>query len=220
MTNARPRGTKVLTAVWVAAIALAGLSAGTFISGIRRDTRAGEPTIHTALAAASAWTTVPFRVWRPGRYTLFVSTVNHDPARVGRRFEGELEVVVRRPGGQVFYEQRFQGDAIAHAIPDNYGDAVLARMDLEPARIRRWTVAVRVTRPDPQFAGLSSAVKLWSERPDPGMGGLANYVMIVPAMVFAVVALLVALPLARRGSRGPLVVTGGGLLLFLVWSGI
>lgn len=220
MANAPPRGTKLLTTVWVAAIALAALSGSMFISGIRRDMRAGEPTIHTTLAAPSDWTTVPFRVWRGRSYTLFVSTVNHDPSRVGRRFDGELEVVVRRPDGRVFFENRFQGGAIPHEIPDNYGDAVLARMDLEPAWIRRWTVAVRVSRPDPEFTGLRSEVKLWSERRDPGMGGLVNYVMIIPAMFFAAIALLVALPLARRGSRTPLIVTGAGLLLLLVWSGM
>ena len=220
MTTARPRGTTLLTTVWVVAVALSALSAGVFVSGIRRDTRAGEPTMHTTLAAASDWTTVPFRVWRGRSYRLFVSTVNHDPARVGRRFEGELEVVVRRPDGRVFYENRFEGDAIPHEIPDNYGDLVLARMDLDPAWVRQWTVAMRVSRPDPRFAGLRSEVKLWSERADPGMGGLANYVMIVPAMVFAAVALLVALPLARRGSRAPRVVTGAGLLLLLVLSGM
>ena len=107
---------------------------------------------------------------------------------------------------QAFYERRFAGDAIPHEIPSNYGDAVLARVELEPAWIRRWTGAARVSRPDPQFAGLRSELKLWRERPDPGMGGLANYVMIIPARFFSVVALLVALSLARRGSRVRIIV--------------
>jgi hypothetical protein len=55
-------------------------------------------------------------------------------------------------------------------MPYNYGDTRLANIPIETARIRPWTVAVRVTRADPQFAGVSSEVKLWRDREDLGMG--------------------------------------------------
>lgn len=210
----------ILLAAWFIAITLAALCVSVFVMGIRRDTRAGEPTIGVALGSPSDWRSMPFRVWQDGRYQLFVSTVNHDPSRVGEPFDGELEVLIRRPSGTVLYQQMFRGENMPHVIPDNYGDTQLALFDLDASATRQWSLAVRVVRPAEAFAGLQSEVKLWLERYDPGMGGLANYVMIIPAGFFAVVSLLVALSLARRRVRYPLIVSALCLLGFLVLSGL
>lgn len=212
------RSTVFLLAAWTIAMVLAALSAGILAAGVVRDTRATEPSLDVSLGAPSGWIRVPFRIWRSGRYKLFISTVNHDPERVGRRFSGEVEVLIQRPDGTTFYQERLQGDTIPHLVPSNYGDTELALVTLDRSRVRRWTMAVRVSRPDAQFTDLRSQVKLWRERSDPGMGGLVNYVMIIPAGFFAIVALLVALSLARRSIRMPLFVSCVALLATLVWS--
>jgi hypothetical protein len=169
-----------------------------------------------SLGETSDWRTASFRVWSAGRYTLFLSTVNFDRTRVGSRFRGEVEVLVRGPTGAMFFEQRFSAVTIDHTMPYNYGDAKFAEMRLAPARIRRWTVAVRVTRADPQFAGVRSELKLWRDRVDPGMGGLIAYVLIIPAIMLLSFAMLLSFVLARRGRTAPVVVSSTVALAFFL----
>jgi hypothetical protein len=195
MTGRRPTA---LLGVW---------SATVVVLGVRRDTRAGEATIPLSLGEMSDWRTASFRVWNDGRYMLFVSTVNFDRQRVGSKFRGEVHVVVRRPNGRTFFDQRFGPGTMDHAMPYNYGDTKLANMPIESARIRPWTLAVRVTQADPQFAGVRSEVKLWRERVDAGLGGVLPYVLIFPAIIFLLLAVFFSFVLARRGRTAPLVVS-------------
>jgi hypothetical protein len=208
----------LLVVAWAVSMALAVVCAGVFAAGVARDNRAGEPTLEMSFSMPGDWSRVPFRVRRAGTYRLFVSTVNHDPQRVGAPFSGQLEVMISRPDGTPFYSGRFEGAAIRHTVPDNYGDAELARVDLDASLAGTWILAVRVAEPSPAFAGLRSQVKLWREREDPGMGGLINYVMIVPATLFAMLGLLLALPLARRGIYWPILASGAALVVGLIWS--
>jgi hypothetical protein len=205
MTERRP--TALLMVAWAILLALGVWSATVVVLGVRRDTRAGEATIPLSLGDASHWRTASFRVWSDGRYTLFVSTVNFDQPRVGSKFRGEMHVVVRRPDGATFFDRRFGPGTMDHVMPYNYGDTKLASMPIETARIRPWTLAVRVTRADPQFAGVSSEVKLWRDRVDPGMGGVLPYVLIFPAIMLLLLALFFSFVLARRGRTAPLVVS-------------
>ena len=202
---------------WLVVLALGAWSATVVVLGVRRDARAGEATIPISLGNMTDWHTVSLRVWSSGRYRLFVSTVNFDERFVGLAFQGEMQVMVRRPDGTSAFDQRFSSATMNHVMPHNYGDTTLADMTLEPARIRPWTVAVRVTRADTQFRGVRSEVKLWRERMDPGMGGLFTYVLIIPAVMFLLLAVWLSFVLARRGWRMPLValllITGA----FFVW---
>jgi hypothetical protein len=65
-----------------------------------------------------------------------------------------------------------------------------------------------------------STVSLRRVRQEPGMGGMVNYVMIVPALGFAMLSLLPALALVNRGdSRIPLWISGvlvAGMVALLV----
>ncbi|HEX2256503.1 MAG TPA: hypothetical protein VHG92_07355 [Afifellaceae bacterium] len=45
------------------------------------------------------------------------------------------------------------------------------------------------------------------------MGGLLNYVMMMPAAVFLGLALVIAVPLARDGIRAPLICTAAVITL-------
>jgi hypothetical protein len=201
----RPSG--FLLAGWVFTLALGVSSAAVVVLGARRDARAGEATIHLSLGQASDWQTRSFRVWSDGHYSLFVSTVNFDQPRVGSKFSGELQVVVRQPDGAMLLDQRFGPETMDHRMPYNYGDTQLSNFPLGTARIRPWTVAVRVTRADPQFAGVASEVKLWRERVDPGMGGMLTYVLIFPAVMLLLLAVVLSAALARRGRKWPLVIS-------------
>lgn len=216
MTERRPAA--LLMVGWVIVLALGVWSATVVVLGVRRDTRAGEATIPLSLGETSDWRTASFRVWSDGRYTLFVSTVNFDRPRVGSKFRGEMQVVVRRPDRGTFLDQRFGPGTMDHLMPYNYGDTKLANMPIEAARIRPWTVAVRVTRADPQFAGVRSEVKLWRDRVDLGMGvgGLLTYVLIIPAIMLLLLAVFFSFVLARRGRTTPLVASLIITLAFLL----
>jgi hypothetical protein len=137
----RPSG--FLLAGWLLTLALGVSSAAVVVHGARPDVRSGEATIHLSLGQASAWQTSSFRVWSDGQYRLFVSTVNFDRPRVGLKFNGELQVVVRRGDGTTLLDQRVNPETTDHRIPYNYGDTRLGNLTLEKARIRPWTVAVR-----------------------------------------------------------------------------
>lgn len=45
------------------------------------------------------------------------------------------------------------------------------------------------------------------DRQDPGMGGLLTYVLIIPAIMFLLLAVVLSFVLARRGRTAPLVVS-------------
>ena len=203
-----------------ALVFLLGVAIATPVAlGLRRDTRAGEVNLPLSLGEASAPQTRSFRVWATGSYNLFLSSVNFDQSRVGAKFRGELEVAIRHPDGRTFFERRFNPDTIDHRMPYNYGDAKLAVLPIAAARIRPWTLSVQVTRADRQFAGVRSELKLWRERADPGMGGMITYVLILPAIVFLLLAVVLAIVLLRRGRTVPLalsVVACGGFFL-AVW---
>lgn len=197
----------LLLAGWLVTLALGVSSAVFVVAGVWRDTRAGEATIPLSLGQMSDYQTISFRVWSDGQYSLFVSTVNFDRSRVGSKFSGEMQVVIRRPDGTTLLDQRFGPGTMDHVMPYNYGDTQLKKISLGAARLRPWTVSVRVTQADPQFARVASEVKLWRDRVDPGMGGLVTYVLIIPALMLLLLAVVLAFALARRGRKAPLVIS-------------
>jgi hypothetical protein len=187
--------------------------------GLRRDNRAGEVTIPISLGEASAPQTHSFRVWNAGSYNLFISSVNFDQSRVGAKFSGELAVAIRHSDGTTLFERRFHPDTIDHRMPFNYGDAKLAVVPIAAARIRPWTMSVQVTRADPQFGGVRSELKFWRERADPGMGGMITYVLIFPAIMFLLLAVVLAIVLLQRGRTVPLAlsIAAAGAFFLAVW---
>ena len=212
------RGTRLLWATWIVSITLGIATASVFVAGVRRDNRAGEPTVGISLGAQSGWIETPFRVWRDADYRLFISTVTHDTSRVGTLFTGQFHVLLRGPDGTTRFEGEIPSSTIEHALPNGYGDTEIAVLPLTRSVVRRWTLAVRVARADQRFSGVRSEVKLWRQRDDPGMGGLINYVMIFPAMVFMLLALTVSVPLASRGWKTPLVLSLISALALFVLS--
>ncbi|MBK5299055.1 MAG: hypothetical protein JJE40_18015 [Vicinamibacteria bacterium] len=218
MVERRPA--TLLTIAWLVLLSLGVCSAAVVVLGVRRDTRAGEATIPLSLGATSDWQTTTCRVWKPGRFTLFVSTVNFDQSRVGARFDGELQVAVRHHDGSPAFDRRFGPGTLDHVMPYNYGDTTLASLPLDAAWIRPWTVSVRVIRADARYAGVRSEIKLWRERADAGMGGLITYVLIIPAIMLLLLALFFSFLLARRGRIVPLVaslVVAGSFLVAFMW---
>jgi hypothetical protein len=204
---------------WALVFALGVTVAVPVVLGLRRDTRAGEVTVPLSLGEVSAPRTRSFRVWTAASLTLFISSVNFDQSRVGSKFRGELHVVIHHPDGTTFFERRFNPDTVDHRMPYNYGDTKLAIVPIAAARIRPWTLSVQVTRADPQFAGVRSELKFWREHADPGMGGMITYVLIFPAIVLLLLAVVLAIVLLQRGRTVPLAISiaAAGAFFFAVW---
>lgn len=188
------------------------------VQGIWRDSRVGEPVLHLDFGAKTDWISAPFRVWGAGNYMLFVSSVNHDAKRVGAPLNAEFQVAIEAPTGR-FFDQLYRAGSTTHVIPNNYGDTQLATLKVDGWPVRSWTLKARVLHPDPAYRGVISEIKFWKGRYDPGMGGLVNYVMAVPALIFLLLAFATAVALARKVSPAPLWITSISAAVVLLLAG-
>lgn len=208
---------KLLWSLWALSMALALASMAVFVQGILRDHRTGEPVLEVDLSSQGDWRTVPFRVWGSGTYRLFISSVNHNPQLAGARLEGDFEISVVDPEGKIFFHRAYAAGAANHVLTNDYSDSQLEKLALADWPLRAWILKARVLRPDSRFKTAHTQVKLWKERYDPGMGGLMNYVMIIPAGFFLLLSFLASLGLAANSSRAPLIVTFVFGLIFLAF---
>jgi hypothetical protein len=209
---------RVLWVVWGLSFGLGLVCLGVFMQGLIRDSDAGDAIIRVNFASPAGWVSAPFRVWGEGTYHLRISSVNHDPQFTGRPLDAEFEVQVIAPDGNAVLRQTYGAGATGHRVPDNYGDRRLATLDLNDWPLRRGELRVGVLKPDPNFITGQTELRLRKERYDPGMGGLINYVMVIPAGIFLLIALGVSFLLARAGSRAPLIstlVALGGFVIFV-----
>jgi hypothetical protein len=92
-------------------------------------------------------------------------------------------------------------------LPSNYGDSKLGTLEIDDWPFQKWVLKARVLKPDSRFTTAYTELKLWKNRYDPGMGGLVNYVMIIPAGVCLMLAFITSLALAAHGSKLPLFAT-------------
>lgn len=212
-----PRRKVVLLSIWGVLFTLGALCAGVFVQGVLRDHRVGEPVLDINLGAQSQWLITPFRVFGDGDYRLILSSVNHNPGLVGRPFDGRLEVQVRDPDGRLVLDRLYNSAELNYRVPSNYGDRVLNLLSLAGWPLRSWELRAKIADGDDDFQTVRSELKLWKERYDPGMGGMINYVMIFPAVLFLSFAFLVALPLFKSGTRFPLISTAGLVALILIF---
>lgn len=212
MISWKPR---FLWIAWPFTIVLMLIFTAIFVQGVLRDRRIGEPALGIDLSSTSDWVSAPFRVWGPGTYSLFISSVNHDPKFVGAVLAGDFEVSISDPDGVRFFHQVYAAGSTDHLLPSNYADSKLASLKLDDWPWRSWMLTVRVLKPDPRFNTAQTQIKFWKDRYDPGMGGLMNYVMIIPAFVFLVLSFLLSLALAAKGFRTPIFVTVACSVAFL-----
>lgn len=108
------------------------------------------------------------------------------------------------PDGKVFFQQVYPAGSTDHVLPSNYGDSILNTFELDDWPFQQWVLKARVLKPDPRFRTAQNAVKFWKSRYDPGMGGLVNYMMIIPAAIFLLLAFVFSFTLAARGPKAPL----------------
>src|SRR5688572_28922441 len=76
------------------------LCLGVFLHGLVRDR--SDPRLAIDLSSRSH-AEGSIRLWGPGRYTLYLTTVSHGAADVGARFAGDLEVELIGPRGEAIF---------------------------------------------------------------------------------------------------------------------
>lgn len=202
-----PRKPLLLWFGWVATFSLAILCSWLVVKGVLRDRRVGEPVLALDVSQPTDWREQRFRAWGKGTYRLFISAVNWDSTHIGAPLGATLEVAVLNPRGEHAFAQQFPPGSTGLLLPINYSDAQLAELPLDGFALGHWLLRARVLGPDPRFKTATTTIKLHKQRYDPGMGGMMNYVMIFPAVLFTVLAFFAAVPLARQGSRAPIVLT-------------
>lgn len=211
---------RFLWIAWSLSFGVGLTCAAIFIHGIIRDMRPFDAGIRLDLASTSSgWMSAPFRVWGEETYHLLLRSANHDPALVGHPLMAEFDVRVLTPDGEPVFEQSYGVDQTGHVIPDNYGDARLATLQLSDWPLRPWALQVRVTEPDPAFASVFSDLDLYEQRDIQGMEGLVSYAMVVPGALLMVLALVASTSLAWHGTLLPLVVTITAIAAMLILSG-
>jgi hypothetical protein len=193
-----------LKLIWLLLMLISVGATALYVQGLRRDLRVGEPAIDLDLTKRSELLSTTFRVRRSAAHTVYLTSVNHTPP-YGIPFEGILHVRVLNPVGGPVFDQRYQPGSSGHKRPDNMEWTQLARLQLPATGRRTWRLEARVVQPDARFAGVASRVLVREERDDPGMGGLVNYVMPIPAVAFGLFALLIGAVIAKRKEgRWPL----------------
>lgn len=140
-------------------------------------------------------------------------TRDPDPsARAPSRFAGRIAVRVLDPGGGVSLERAYEANRLEHRASGGMTWTRLEELRLDGLPFRSWRLEGRIVEGDPTFEsgpGLRSRLLLRRDRPEVGMGGLINYVMVIPAALFLLLSLGLALGLARRGgSRAPAWISG------------
>src|SRR3990170_8690629 len=194
-----------LSTVWLLALVLGLFCAGLFLHGLMRDTRIGDPDVGLDLSRRAAGSR-EFLPWRGEWHDLAVSSVNHTPP-FGPVFQGKVEITLTDGSGQVLVNRSFDRSS-AHARPSNMTWTPLDSVRLDRSLLERMTLSARVIETDPRFAGVRTNVHLRRRQYDPGMGGMVNYVMVVPGILFLVIALGIGANMAGRGwGTGPFRVT-------------
>lgn len=219
-----------LFASWCACLALGLVSAGVFGAGVARDTHFGQAALALELGETGPWRGIDFRVWDSGDYVLWLAILRRqppfdpsDPAAGGEppapRFDGSLEARVLTPDGDVHAGWVYRGHAPEHPTTGGMIWTRLADVRLRDLPLRPWRLEARTVEAAPAFSDdpeLSTRLLLRPRRPEVGMGGLINYVMIVPAGLFLCLAMALGLILTRlTGRQGPAWVSGISLALFI-----
>ncbi len=195
----------LLNTVWLLALVTGLFCAGLFLQGVIRDNRIGDPDVGLDLSRPSSGTRL-FLPWRGGWHDLAVSSVNHTPP-FGPMFQGKVEITLVDGSGDNMIERSFDGSD-AHARPSNMTWTALDSVVIDRSLLERMTLSARVITADPQFAGVRTNVHLRRRQYDPGMGGMMNYIMLAPGILFLVIALGLGANMSGRGwGRGPLRVT-------------
>lgn len=205
---------RFLWVTWTSAFVLSLLAGYGVVEGLVRDGHIGQPVIRVCLQRQGSYA-LAFRVWGKSDYVLWLSALTQEPAPAGLRPDAALEVVLRSPDGSVKLHQIFDRPALDFRS-GQYAAVRLAEATLDGWPWQQWKLEANVVRPDLRFGAIETDLKLWKRGAEVGMGGLLNYVLVIPAVLFALIGLGTAVRLSMHGHPAPLFCTVPLLVLIVV----
>lgn len=185
-------------ALWLLTLLAGVFCVGLFMQGLIRDQRTGQPDVALDLSVPSSGGSRAFRLWQSGQYDLALSSVNHTPP-FDIAFRGRLEVTLTDADGRELVRRTVDSASAPHMRPNNMSWTPLDSVQLRRELVGKMTLSVRVLEADPQFAGVRTRLHLRLRQYDPGMGGLMNYVVLAPGILFLAIAVGSAISIAQRG---------------------
>lgn len=217
------RGRGLMFGLWLICL-LGGVSCGgVFVAGLLRDTHFGQVELGLDLGADGPWRGVDFRVWSGGPHVLWLTTWRDEPPEPTRdsaaSFAGRIDVRVLDPDRRPRLEQAYESRRLGHGTGGGMAWTRLGEIRLEGPPFRPWRLEARVAEGDLALEAdpeQRSHLLLRKDRPDVGMGGLINYVMVIPAVFLLLLSLGFALGLLRRGGSGGPAWISGVLLAALI----
>ena len=209
------RITRRVVLIFWTLLQFAGLvCAGIFVSGVARNAGFKEAVVPLDLSGVSESRPVTFHLWRGGRYTLYLTTVNHDPAFTGQPFAGSVRVRLSAPRQTPLVDRTF--DSLTHRVPSNMEWTTLQELQIDRGSFGSWALAANVVRGDRRFAGMSSRVLLRKYAADEGWSALVAFAMSIPAAILSFIALVLAVMLqVRGGSAIPTTISIATLVILL-----
>jgi hypothetical protein len=192
-------GRLALFLVWFVFFLAGVVGTGFLAAGAVRDTTNGDARVALDLSIESS-RTVDFKPWIPGRYFLYLETIDGSDRNDPKAFKGRLEMVVSKPDGAAVVAEPFEPPGLNHYL--NGGtewtrlkDFYVAKPSFDP-----WKATITVQTGDPAFANSRSSLVVMRDRRLPGIEGLVNYELAWPAVAMFALALLTGLTLRRRGG--------------------
>lgn len=187
-----------LHALWLLALLAGVFCAGLFMQGLIRDQRTGQPDVALDLSVPSSGGSHAFRLWQTGQYDLALSSVNHAPP-FDIPFRGRIEVTLTDADGRELVRLTVDSASAPHSRPSNMTWTPLDSIHLDRRIMDKMTLSARVLEADPRFAGVRTQLHLRLRQYDAGMGGLVNYVVLVPGILLLATAMGSAISIAQRG---------------------
>lgn len=185
--------------VWLVCFLAGVVGTGFLAAGVVRDTTDGDARVALDLSRESS-RTVEFRPWIPGRYFLYLETLDRTERKDAKAFSGRLEMVVAKPDGEAVIAEPFEPPGLNHYL--NGGTQWTRLKDfyvVEPS-FDAWKATLTVETGDPAFADSRTSLLVVRDRRLPGIEGLVNYELAWPAIGMFVLALLTGAALPRRGG--------------------
>ena len=193
-------GRFALFLVWLVSFAAATIGLAFLATGVMRDSKYGDGRVSLDLSSSGSSRTAEFWPWAPGRYFLYIETLDRTDRDDEKRFGGRLEVVVSKPDGGAAIAEPFEPPVLDHRLNGGTEWTRLREFYVPEPSFDRWTATIKVEEGDAAFRGTPSALLVVRDRHLPGIDGLVNYELAWPAAGLFTLAFLVGTALARRGG--------------------
>jgi hypothetical protein len=196
----RPFARLLLFALWLISFVIGTTALALFATGLVRDGSFGDAQLPIDLSQRGDWRSVQFRPYVPGRYLLYLTSVDREDRAEEVSYGGRIYVRIENSRRQVQLSERYEPPALSHHLRGGVQWTRVASIHINDFSFDPWTLSARVAAPEAAFARARSSMVLVRDRYNPGLAGLVNYVASAPALAFLLLSLVMAAGLPPRGG--------------------